>query len=62
MSDWLTTWQALDPGMIVEYRRWLIGVIVDTLREDGWLGHTQELEEWHLNALASAIANKLMGG
>lgn len=29
--------------------------IVEALRKDGWLGHADELTDWHLNAIAAVL-------
>lgn len=38
----------------------LIALINKALRDDGWLGHTDEIEEWHINAIANTIARHLV--
>lgn len=42
----------------VEYEQ-LVDIIDQALRNDGWLHHTEELEDWHLNAIANAVAKRL---
>ena len=37
----------------------LVSVIQQALEDDGWLGHTEELEHWHLHAIAETVVKTL---